>query len=104
MAQARFELPLPLYGALSGVTEAIPPSAGEIGIMGGDGSPVSTLRTTVARGPNATNTNSNASNDGQPVPVDYQSVLASTSGASQSTSKRPVLLTSTPHALKLLAS
>lgn len=49
--------------------------------MGGDGRPVSTLRTTVARGPNATNTNTNASNDGQPVPVDYQSVLARASGA-----------------------
>ena len=36
------------------------------------------------------------------TPNDDQLVLASASGASQSTSKRLVLLTSTPHALKLL--
>lgn len=32
---------------------------------------------------------------------EYQSVLASASGASQSASRMPVSLTSTPHALKL---
>jgi hypothetical protein len=60
------------------------------------------LRHTKKRSPNATNKNTNTPNDGQPVPVDYQSVLASASGASQNASRRLAFLTSTPHALKLL--
>ena len=59
----RFKPLLPLYGALSTITGAVPTSVGQIGFMATDGSRVPPVSTTATCGTNATNSNTNVSND-----------------------------------------
>ncbi len=84
--------------ALSPVTEAVRTSADQTGARPPMATGALAFVTTVMRRANATNqipTRPTTTNE-------YQSVLASASGASQSASRILVILTSTPHALKML--